>query len=64
MSSAKQILSYSTMEDFVYKALPRMDFVDFTLKAKLVIEIVTEPKDCPGPHITHHVTCELKQRWN
>ena len=43
MSSAKQILYYSTMEDFVYKtALPRRGFVNFTLKARFIIEIVTQ----------------------
>lgn len=51
MSSAKQILYYSTMEDFVYKtALPGRDFVSFTLKARFVTEIVTQIQK-PAQHL-------------
>lgn len=50
-SSAKQVLYYSTMEDFVYKtALPRRDFVNFTLKARFAIEIVTQIQK-PAQHL-------------
>ena len=43
MSSAKQVLYYSTRKEFVYQtALPRRDFVNFTLKARFILEIVTQ----------------------
>lgn len=52
MSSAKQILYYSTMGDSVYKtALPRRDFVNFTLKARFIIEMVTQTEK-PAQHLT------------
>lgn len=61
MSSAKQILSYSTMEDFVYEtALPRRDFVNFTLKARLVTEIVTESQKPTQDHTPSHCWAKAK----
>lgn len=51
MSSAKQILYYSTMGDSVYKtALPRRGFVNFTLKARFIIETVTQAQK-PAQHL-------------
>lgn len=63
MSSAKQMMYHSTMEGSVYKpALLRRDFVNFTLKARFVIEIITQIQR-PAQHL---VPCHgvLEQRWN